>query len=269
MPDLRGRPRADSGQRQQQAIDRGRIRRVRRGGALELVGIRRADPRRLRPPPVDSGLVPVPRRQVPASARPSGNTRMPAGAGPGAGSPCRVTSRRQAAAASRPITFCSSTAGISASSTRPVRGTRSPTSRRMRVAQQRVPGVERLGVVAAAEQRRQPGDELGRARPPGVSGDLVGMGLGDPVGDRSGRPSGWSATARRRRRPGGTGRRRRAEGRTGCAGRRPGRPAATRCARRRRRGLAVVTAPPSSRARTGWPAMFERCSDETPTRRRR
>ena len=53
-----------------------------------------------------------------------GGTRMPAGAGPGAGFPYQVTSRRKAAIASRPITFCSSTAGTNASITRPVRGTR-------------------------------------------------------------------------------------------------------------------------------------------------
>ena len=55
-----------------------------------------------------------------------GQTRSPAGPGPGAGSPCRFTSQRHAPRASRPVTFCSSTAGTSASKTRPVRITRRP-----------------------------------------------------------------------------------------------------------------------------------------------
>ena len=50
-----------------------------------------------------------------------GGTRMTAGAGPGAGVPNRVTSSRQDRNASTPWTRCSSTAGMSASSTRPVR----------------------------------------------------------------------------------------------------------------------------------------------------
>ena len=62
------------------------------------------------------------RRQVSAD----GGTRMPSGAGPGAASPNRLTSVRNEAWASLPVTFCSSTAGTSASTTRPVRGTRSP-----------------------------------------------------------------------------------------------------------------------------------------------
>ncbi len=59
-----------------------------------------------------------------------GNTRIPSGAGPGAASPSRPTSRAQERRASSPVTFCSSTAGTNDSSTRPVRGTRQPVERR-------------------------------------------------------------------------------------------------------------------------------------------
>ncbi len=47
----------------------------------------------------------------------AGGTRIPAGAGPGAGSPNRRSSVRQARVASLPTTFCSSTAGTSDSMT--------------------------------------------------------------------------------------------------------------------------------------------------------
>ena len=57
-----------------------------------------------------------------------GTTRIPAGAGPGAGDPCHVSSRRQARCASMLTTFCSSTAGTRASSTRSVRLIRRPGS---------------------------------------------------------------------------------------------------------------------------------------------
>ncbi len=62
--------------------------------------------------------------------RGGGNTRMPAGAGPGAGSPCLSSSSRHARWASSPTTFCSSTAGTSASSTRAERPIRVPRCRR-------------------------------------------------------------------------------------------------------------------------------------------
>ncbi len=64
-----------------------------------------------------------------AQARGGGNTRMPPGAGPGAGDPWARSRNRQARWASRPTTFCSSTAGTSASKTRPVRPTRRPAYR--------------------------------------------------------------------------------------------------------------------------------------------
>ena len=57
--------------------------------------------------------------------RGGGQTRIPGGAGPGAGSPNRSNSSRQARFASAPTTFCSSTAGISASNTRSERPIRS------------------------------------------------------------------------------------------------------------------------------------------------
>ena len=61
-----------------------------------------------------------------AQVRGGGTTRIPAGAGPGAASPYLSSRNRQALWASRPTTFCSRTAGTSASKTRPVRPTRSP-----------------------------------------------------------------------------------------------------------------------------------------------
>ncbi len=64
-----------------------------------------------------------------AQARAGGNTRMPRGAGPGAGAPYRYISVRQARCASIPTTFCSSTAGTSASSTWWLRPTRRPACR--------------------------------------------------------------------------------------------------------------------------------------------
>ena len=65
-----------------------------------------------------------------AQSRAEGASRMPSGAGPGAGVPKRVSSRRQARWASSTVTFCSRTAGISDSSTSPVRTSRSPGWRR-------------------------------------------------------------------------------------------------------------------------------------------
>ena len=59
-----------------------------------------------------------------------GQTRSPSGAGPGAGRPNRRSSSRQVRNASRPTTFCSSTAGTSASSTRPDRPMRPPACRK-------------------------------------------------------------------------------------------------------------------------------------------
>ncbi len=55
-----------------------------------------------------------------------GNTRIPAGAGPGGTSPYLVSRERQARRASIEVTFCSSTAARSASNTRRVRGRRRP-----------------------------------------------------------------------------------------------------------------------------------------------
>ena len=68
-----------------------------------------------------------------AQVRASGWTQSPPGrrsTGPGAGSPYRRTSVRKARHASRPVTFCSRTAGTSDSSTRRDRGTRQPACRR-------------------------------------------------------------------------------------------------------------------------------------------
>ncbi len=59
-----------------------------------------------------------------------GSTRMPAGTGPGAGSPCARISCRHARLASSPVTFCSSTAEAIASKTWLVRMRRSADSRR-------------------------------------------------------------------------------------------------------------------------------------------
>ena len=69
-----------------------------------------------------------------AGDRRSGAGRRAAGSshGPGAGSPWRRTSATNAAAASRPVTFCSMIAGTSASSTRRVRPIRIPGSRACR-----------------------------------------------------------------------------------------------------------------------------------------
>ena len=67
---------------------------------------------------------------MPSSTSGAGGTRMPAGTGPGAGVPYRHSRKRHACRASAPVTFCSSTAGTSASRTRPVRGTRRPGWRR-------------------------------------------------------------------------------------------------------------------------------------------
>ena len=68
------------------------------------------------------------RRQTSGAAAPA--ARAGSCAGPGAGSPYVRISVRQARQASRPVTFCSSTAGTSDSRTRPVRGTRQPGCRR-------------------------------------------------------------------------------------------------------------------------------------------
>ena len=66
-------------------------------------------------------------------SRADGQTRIPVGAGPGAGDPNLVTSSRHDRQASRPTTRCSSTAGTSDSKTSVVRGMRSPgTARRVR-----------------------------------------------------------------------------------------------------------------------------------------
>ncbi len=92
-----------------------------------------------------------------------GKTRMPAGAGPGAGSPNRMLSRRQAAKASRPTTFCSITAAIRASRTRPVRGTRRPGMAADRVGEDRMIGPKSCRVVLGPDRAR-PGRRAARQR---------------------------------------------------------------------------------------------------------
>ena len=86
--------------------------------------------------------------------RGGGQTRIPGGAGPGAGSPNLSTSSRHARLASAPTTFCSSTAGTSASNTRPDRPIRSAGCRRSISPSSGCTGVEPGRVVVGAQQRR-------------------------------------------------------------------------------------------------------------------
>ncbi|MCO5606194.1 hypothetical protein L7F22_060381 [Adiantum nelumboides] len=102
------------------------------GGPFQPVGDDGGVQDRRPPGVVDAGPVPLPlgHRRICSGV---GGTRMPAGttpAGPGAGDPNRRASSRNERRASVPVTFCSSTAGSSASHTRPVEPSRSPGRRR-------------------------------------------------------------------------------------------------------------------------------------------
>ena len=88
-----------------------------------------------------------------------GHTRIPGGAGPGAGSPYRSMSIRQARVASAPTTFCSSMAGTSASNTRPDRPIRSAGCRRSSRAATGAPAGSRSG------RRPRPAARAGRRAP--------------------------------------------------------------------------------------------------------
>jgi hypothetical protein len=84
-------------------------------------------------------------------------TTIPSGAGPGAGSPYLRSSHRHARQASRPTTFCSSTAGTSASKTRDDLPIRNPGLRAARsatnAAVRAVRGSERAARATPASMR--------------------------------------------------------------------------------------------------------------------
>ena len=109
---------------------------------------------------------------IDAQTRGEGNTRKPVGAhrpgpGPGAGSPYLCISSRQARKASAPTTFCSSTAGTSASRTREVLPTRSPGCLAARSRSTPCPGAKPTGSSHATEQFGKVGEQPRRAWPPG------------------------------------------------------------------------------------------------------
>ena len=124
LPDLGRRPRPDAGQRAQAAS-------ASAPGSTQIASSRPATRPRWR----WSGRGPPrPRRDAspttgwPATSRQAGRPASRPVPGREPASPCQASSRRQARCASTLTTFCSSTAGTSASSTRPVRLMRSPAS---------------------------------------------------------------------------------------------------------------------------------------------
>ena len=115
-------PHADAGHEPQpgQRVGRGQV------GASSSRAATRRGPDRPLPVDADAGPVPVPGRDVEQPGR-GGGTRIPAGAGPGAGVAVPLQQRTARPRGPRwPVTFCSRTAGTSASKTRPVRATRRP-----------------------------------------------------------------------------------------------------------------------------------------------
>ena len=155
----------------------------------------------------------------------------PALAGPGAGSPWTRMSPVHARCASWPVTFCSRMAGTSDSRTAPVRGIRTPTSRRASWATSGCPaGIGRR----VAVEREQGGDvRQGPFRAWSVaSARIASPADGDADGDRAvgvpGRPPRPSRLevdgrvappARQRRRASGAGRADRRADRSGWASR--------------------------------------------------
>ena len=87
---------------------------------------------------LDAGPSPVPDRAPSRAGRASAARRMVPRSRTGCGVPCCSTSRRHAALASSPTTFCSRIAGTSASSTLPDRGIRSAVRLPVGVADHRV-----------------------------------------------------------------------------------------------------------------------------------
>ena len=102
----------------------------------------------------------------------AGNTRIPAGAGPGAGRPCQRSSRRQPRYASMLSTFCSSTAGTRASSTRSVRPILQSGVTAGQLPQSRVSRAEGGRVVGGSQQRGYLRQQPAGSRTPGRSADI-------------------------------------------------------------------------------------------------
>lgn len=158
-------------------------------------------------------------------ARGSGMTAIRSGAGPGAGSPCRVSRRRQARYASSAVTFCSSTEGIRDSSTRPVLVSLRPVARRAESATRRWRGVNASGLSAAPSSSGSRSRNQSAPGPQAVASALPARRVTRSVAGPSG--CGWRA---RRHGPGsgGTpGRPGRDAGRPGSGRGRPGRAGST------------------------------------------
>ena len=124
-------------------------------GALERVGDAGRGDQGTGSGRVDVHPQPLPRRHL-ADVSADGWTQSRWSApGPGARSPYRCTSIRNPANASWPVTFCSMTAGVSASITSPVRPTRQRPWRRQAPRQDGDPRLEAGQVVVGPEQRRE------------------------------------------------------------------------------------------------------------------
>ena len=134
------------------------------------------------PHPLHPGPVPLPGRDPPPGGRGRRHPHARRG-GPGAGPPNRSSRYRQARRASAPTTFCSSTAGTRASSTRPVRPIRTPWYRVDSSRSTGWAGSKPARSSSAPSAPGSDGQQPGRPRPPGAGAQCRSG--GDPGTPRS------------------------------------------------------------------------------------
>ena len=147
----------------------------------------RGGPDRPLPLDADAGPVPVPGRHLAAAPRAAAAPASRPAPGPAPASRTAGAGTATPRAPAVPVTFCSRIAGISESSTSPVRGTRTPGCRRCTSASSRVPRHEAVQRVPGAEQVRHRLDRPVRARAPGGRVHLVPAGLPQRQRGRTGR----------------------------------------------------------------------------------